>query len=380
MHEALRRHRWLLLGCFSKGDALPLVRSAASHEQMETMKNTYPFPCPEWADALAALHPDDLSAVQQMELEAHLATCPACSQVRAGYRAMASRIERLPSVRPLAELPEQFMREWAAYESIPTKPGPVPERAALERALHLVPARPRPATQVAREEGAAAPVMTLVAPPEEDSKDPDDARLRLADREKPALAEAYVGLSQLAGREVTGLAGLPERLPKAMAVLPPLFSFARPARDTASWQTLVACFVIVPLLLVIMPLSVLQRLGDTASGSTLDAYIQPLSFAQKCTGLLGLPEVAMTLDNSRDDQPLDWHISILDTDPSGSLPWAKASEMSGMVPAGARSTFTLIPLGVLCEIMQGAPAPIEYHIIFYSQGQRTTITDRVTPP
>lgn len=343
------------------------------------MKNTHPFPCPEWADALAALHPDDLSAVEQMELEAHLATCPACLQVRAGYRAMASRIERLPSVRPLAELPEQFVREWAAYESIPTKPGPAPERAAAERTLYLLPARPRPATQAAGEDGVA-PMMTLVAPPEEERKDPDDARLRLADREEPGLADAYMELSQLAEREVTGLAGLPERLPKALAVLPPLFSFARPARDTSSWQALVACFVIVPLLLVIMPLGALQRLGDTASGSTLDAYIQPLSFAQKCTGLLGLPEVAITLDNSHNTQPLDWRISILDTDPSGSLPWAKASVMSGTVPAEARSTFTIIPLGVLCEIMQGAPAPIDYHVIFYSQGQRTTITDRVTPP
>src|SRR5438128_847366 len=96
---------------------------------MGTMKNTHPFPCLEWADALAALHPDDLSAVEQMELGAHLAICPACFQVRAGYLAMASHIEQLPSVSPLADLPEQFAREWAEYEGIPTKPGPVSERA-----------------------------------------------------------------------------------------------------------------------------------------------------------------------------------------------------------------------------------------------------------
>jgi hypothetical protein len=340
------------------------------------MRNTHPFPCPEWADALAALHADDLSAAEQVELEAHLAVCPACAQVRAGYLAMASKIECLPSVRPLAGLPERVTRERGTCEGIPTKPGPV----LAERSLPVVPLRPRLAAQARHAEGAAGPVL-LVVPPEEDEKEPDESRLRLADGGEPTLAKAYQGLSQLAEREVTGLAGLPERLPKALAVLPPVFSFARPARSTPQWQALVACFVVMPLLLVVMPLGALQRLGDvTSGGSTLDAYIQPLSFVQKCTGLLGLPSVAVTLDNSHNAQPLDWHVSIQDTDPSGSLPWAKADVTSGTVPAGARSMFLLTPLGVLCEIMNGAPAPIEYHVIFSSQGQRATITDRVTPP
>jgi hypothetical protein len=342
------------------------------------MKQTYPFPCPEWADTLAALHPADLSATEQRELEEHLATCAACAQVRAGYLTMAAQIERLPPVKPLAALPTQVMRERGGYERVPTKPGRVPERTAAGRSLHLVPLGP--AVQAERAGGAVARVMTLVAEPEEEGKKPDKERSRLAESSKVPLAEAYLGLHQLADREVTGLAGLPERLPKALAVLPPVFSFAHPARAASPWQALVACFVIMPLLLVIMPLGALQRLGADASGSTLDAYIQPLSFTQQCTGLLGLPTVPITLDNSTGSQPLDWHISIQDTDPGGSLPWATASVTSGTVPAGARSMFALTPLGVLCEIMNGAPAPIEYHVIFFSQGQRTTMTDRVTPP
>ncbi len=347
------------------------------------MKQRHSSHCPRWAPYLAALHPADLSPEEQRGLAAHLAICPACAEARADYLAMAARIERLPSVRPLAALPAQLARAWAERERIPTKPGTVSERALAGRSLHLVPLHAG-AAQAAHEGGAAVAELTLVAAPEDDGKEPEESRLQLSDRGQALLDEAYdeayVELHHLAEHEVTGLAGLPERLPTALAVLPPVFSFARPARATSPWQALVACFVLVPLLLVIMPLGALQRLGDTASGSTLDAYVQPLSFTQQCTGLLGLPTVPILLDNSKNSQPLEWRISIQDTDPSGSLPWAKASVTGGTVPAGERSTFALTPLGVLCEIMSGAPAPIEYHVIFFSQGQRTTITDRVTPP
>lgn len=296
---------------------------------------------------------------------------------------MAARIERLPSVRPLAALPRRLTREWAEHERIPTKPGTVPARERAERPLHLVSLHAR-ATQEASEGGTAVARLTLVADPDDDGKASEKSRLRLSDRGQAPLDEAYdeayLELSHLTEREVTGLAGLPERLPKALAVLPPVFSFARPARAASPWQALVACFVLVPLLLVIMPLGALQRLGADDSGHTLDAYIVQASYTQQCLGVLGLSTLTVLIDNSQNTQPLDWQISIQDTDPSGSLPWAKASVSRGTVPAGAHAIFSLTPLGVLCEIMYGAPAPIDYHAIFSSQGQRITITDRVSPP
>jgi hypothetical protein len=347
------------------------------------MKHTHTPACPEWAAYLAALHPDDLSPRQQAELADHLAACPACQAQRAAYQAMAFRVQRLPSVRPLAALPPQLVRQWSAHEYIPLKPGlasvDAPGRASAERRVHLVPLPAQHAAKEARDAGAAAPAITLAALSEDDSQAADEGHQGLSGVGEPVVDDTYLEVSHLAEREVTGLAGLPERVPQALAALPPIFSFARPARYTSQWQALVACFVIVPLLLVIMPLGALQRLGQGAAGSTLDAYIQPLSFAQKCVGLLALPSVSITLDNSQHAQPLDWHISIQDTDPSGSLPWAKADVTSGTVPAGAHATFTVMPLPVLCEIMEGAPAPIDYHVIFFSQGQRTTMTDRITP-
>jgi anti-sigma factor RsiW len=49
------------------------------------MNDLNPTPCSMWEVKLAALHPDDLSPLEQKALKAHLASCPACEAVLADY-------------------------------------------------------------------------------------------------------------------------------------------------------------------------------------------------------------------------------------------------------------------------------------------------------
>ncbi len=64
-------------------------------------------PCAEWAEKLAALHPSDLTAVEQDELSTHLASCNACAQVYEDYRHLASLVRDLTAAgAPSGRLPE----------------------------------------------------------------------------------------------------------------------------------------------------------------------------------------------------------------------------------------------------------------------------------
>lgn len=70
---------------------------------LNTSKNsgTMLVPCREWADKLAANYHDDLSPAERAALNAHIATCKACTTVRDEYRAMDASILSLPVVAPL---------------------------------------------------------------------------------------------------------------------------------------------------------------------------------------------------------------------------------------------------------------------------------------
>ncbi len=59
-----------------------------------------PEPCPQWAEKLAARHPDDLSFADRLALTEHLATCSACTATLAAYQSVADRIRSLPPVSP----------------------------------------------------------------------------------------------------------------------------------------------------------------------------------------------------------------------------------------------------------------------------------------
>ena len=62
-------------------------------------------PCAQWAEKLAATHPDDLSPSDRAALDMHIASCPACATVRAEYQAIDALILDLPGVEPMPDLP-----------------------------------------------------------------------------------------------------------------------------------------------------------------------------------------------------------------------------------------------------------------------------------
>jgi len=55
------------------------------------------LPCDEWAEKLAATHPDDLSLAEQYALNMHIASCVACAAVQAEYQAMRAFIHDVPA-------------------------------------------------------------------------------------------------------------------------------------------------------------------------------------------------------------------------------------------------------------------------------------------
>ena len=68
--------------------------------------------CNFLAERLAARHPEDLSPAERSELNAHIASCPACSAKQVDYDVLTASIRHLPDVTPLTETePEFFWRD-----------------------------------------------------------------------------------------------------------------------------------------------------------------------------------------------------------------------------------------------------------------------------
>lgn len=76
------------------------------------MRTTTAMPCPQWAEKLAMLHPEDLSPAEHEELEAHTATCPSCTAVRAHYNDMAALLNNLPVDGVPTDLPPALTQLW----------------------------------------------------------------------------------------------------------------------------------------------------------------------------------------------------------------------------------------------------------------------------
>ncbi|MGB8347527.1 MAG: PQQ-binding-like beta-propeller repeat protein [Ktedonobacteraceae bacterium] len=109
--------------------------------------DTRSIPCAEWAEKLAALHPDDLTPAEQDELRSHLAVCSDCAQVYRDYHYLASMVcdlaasEATPDLLPeLPELPN--VQEEAAMRDIPVfQPGitsSLPTRVPGQRPRRIV--------------------------------------------------------------------------------------------------------------------------------------------------------------------------------------------------------------------------------------------------
>jgi hypothetical protein len=77
------------------------------------MKPSQPLPCREWAERLAAAHPDDLAPAERAALEAHVASCQACLGARANYHLMDTLIRGLPAPAPLPAIPPRLAQLWA---------------------------------------------------------------------------------------------------------------------------------------------------------------------------------------------------------------------------------------------------------------------------
>ena len=75
------------------------------------MNKTTVKPCREWADRLAARHPDDLSPTDAAALKQHLQTCAACASVYRSYALMESAIRALPVGESVNALPQQSLLE-----------------------------------------------------------------------------------------------------------------------------------------------------------------------------------------------------------------------------------------------------------------------------
>jgi len=56
------------------------------------MNHPKPTPCAEWEEKLAAIYPGDLSPSEREDLNAHVASCPACEAILAEYHEMDTLI------------------------------------------------------------------------------------------------------------------------------------------------------------------------------------------------------------------------------------------------------------------------------------------------
>lgn len=93
-------------------------------------------PCAEWAEKLAALHPDDLTSTEQDELKTHLASCRNCAEIDQDYRRLASLVRDLattgvaPELLPgLPELPNE-REETTTWSAPVSQPGTIPSLSA----------------------------------------------------------------------------------------------------------------------------------------------------------------------------------------------------------------------------------------------------------
>lgn len=73
------------------------------------MRNEILMPCTEWAEKLAARHPEDISPSDRITLNNHIASCEACAAVHAAYREMEINICGLPTTS-LPGLPYERLR------------------------------------------------------------------------------------------------------------------------------------------------------------------------------------------------------------------------------------------------------------------------------
>ena len=73
------------------------------------MNHPRPIPCAEWEEKLAATYPGDLLPTEREELNAHIASCPACEAVLAEYYKMDTLIRDALIAKRSLQLWEIFL-------------------------------------------------------------------------------------------------------------------------------------------------------------------------------------------------------------------------------------------------------------------------------
>ncbi len=134
-------------------------------------------------------------------------------------------------------------------------------------------------------------------------------------------------------------------------------------------------------------LTFLQRsltLTDSVTPSPTLAFLaSPATLSQMCADTQALAPITLTLDNSGSNVPVDWQVSITDTDPAGTI-WATASASKGSVAAEKTGTLTLTPVPTLCNDLSKTLMPVAYKANFTyaykNLTQTTTFTDTIAPP
>ena len=117
------------------------------------MNNVPLTPCLEWAEKLAGIHPDDLSPCEREALNAHIASCSACTLVRSQYEKVATLIRNLPAEDVSTDLPPELLRLWEEETELPelkkravaspvvsthTRTRPIAGYARLPRAVRII--------------------------------------------------------------------------------------------------------------------------------------------------------------------------------------------------------------------------------------------------
>lgn len=80
------------------------------------MNKHIPNPCADWAEKIAATHPNDLSAFEQKALKRHVESCSACASTLANYLMMDVQLRGSFKIEPLPGLPPQLLQIWKEQE------------------------------------------------------------------------------------------------------------------------------------------------------------------------------------------------------------------------------------------------------------------------
>jgi hypothetical protein len=113
-------------------------------------------------------------------------------------------------------------------------------------------------------------------------------------------------------------------------------------------------------------------------GYAIDFRVVPKTdYTQSCVS--GLQPMTFKLDNTRSGGPVDWQLTITDTDPSGQ-PWTTYSAQSGTVKQGETGILTLSPKSNICPDMNSHNVASQTYtaVLKYTGGKQVVLSDTIS--